>query len=296
MIDRVERENGAIRCVHRRISVVRDALIDQHRFGGVALMPGVGFMELMAEVYSLLEKDRSGAHLFRNMAFSDAFRLYRDQPRDATVAIDPGSVAGRYLLRIIAPLRTALSTAPEIRQYASAEVSVEPITPEGLDAESWDLGNVREGDFKEMLDRGAAGRSSVVLGPLFNDANREGRVEPALPVMWGEKGILTPVRFPKAQLHDERYPIDKYLLNPCFLDAMHQAGAIFAQLLTERVFLPVGAEEFAVVAPPKTDGTYRVYVKVKRRGGEEFIYDIAMLDERGSLSGYAKNAKFCKVS
>jgi short-subunit dehydrogenase len=73
--------------VHRRFSPRRDAMLDQHRLAGTSLMPGVGFMEMMAESHALLTGKEEGALVFRQVEFSDGFKLYRDQPRDVELRI-----------------------------------------------------------------------------------------------------------------------------------------------------------------------------------------------------------------
>jgi hypothetical protein len=138
-------------------------------------------------------------------------------------------------------------------------------------------------------------KQSVRLGPLFNDSQRPGHSREETAIVHGVSGIWARAPLPKEQLAEPRYPLAQFLVNPAFLDSMHQAGALFSIRLTGRIFLPVGADEFVIFAPIKQDGCYDVFAKIVKRTEDRFWYDIALLRERKDLCCLARNVVFRRI-
>ncbi|HYD40902.1 MAG TPA: SDR family NAD(P)-dependent oxidoreductase [Anaeromyxobacter sp.] len=300
-VDWVSHGEGRLPVVYRRFSPKRDALLDQHRLAGTPLMPGVGFMELMAEAHELVLGEDAGEaghpYVFRQLAFKDAFKLYREAPRDVLVRSAAAEGAGGHALRmeVWSPFQSQAGGRAEERLYCTAIVSREPIAPPAGPPMRWALGGEEKTDFARLLPRPGEGHEkNVLFGPIFNDARRAGHSLAELEVTYGKDGIWTRVPLPRAQLSEPRYPLSRLRINPAFLDSLHQAGAVFCILQTGQVYLPVGAEEFAVLVPPIEEGQYDVVARVTDRGQDLFLFDIAML--RGErLCCLARNVAFRRI-
>lgn len=298
MIDRIERDSHGIKTVHRILSTKRDALIDQHRIGSTPLMPGVGFMELMAETYALLENRCDGPFIFRNLEFTNAFKLYRGEPREMIVEIASDSIDGRYQMTVKSPFKAALSKTSQLREYCKALVSVEDVNCNEILAQDWDIGDAKKSSYTKMIEDSVQFNQSVDFGPIFNDLKRPNRLEPDCIISMSDNGIVTPLPFPKAQFGLPRYPLGLYLINPAFLDSIHQAGALCSLMLAkrERYFLPFGADEFGIVKAPKADGVYTITAKLKEQDRDKMIFNIIMLNEDGELCSYVKNSLYLRIN
>jgi acyl transferase domain-containing protein/NADP-dependent 3-hydroxy acid dehydrogenase YdfG len=298
-VDWCSAREGGLPVVHRRFSARRDALLDQHRLAGTPLMPGVGFMELMAEAHGLVtgEADPGAPYVFRQLAFKDAFKLYRDGARDVRVESAPAGSPRALQMEVWSPFQPQAGRA-EQRLYCTAVVSREPIALPAEPPTAWALGGSERTDYAHLLPADAASdrnAKNVIFGPIFNDARRSGHAPAELEVTHGKTGIWTRVPLPRAQLTEPRYPLGQLRLNPAFLDAMHQAGAVFCILQTGEVYLPVGAEEFAVLDAPSVEGQYDVVARVRERSPDLFLFDIAMLRDRERLCCLARNVAFRRI-
>jgi len=302
MVDWVSRGSGPLPAIHRRFSAARDAILDQHRLAGTPLMPGVGFMELMAEAHRLITQEEAGPTVFRQLAFRDAFKLYRDESRDVTVrsapaAINSGERRG-LRMEVWSPFRPRAGGAAEQRLYCSAVVSREAMSPPVQSPSVWGLGELsgqERSDWARLLVADPTLEKNVLFGPIFNDARRSGHAIAELEVVYGKAGIRARAPLPRAQLSEPRYPLDRYLINPAFLDSLHQAGAVFCILETGQVYLPVGAEEFAIFQPPREEGQYEVIARVSDRSQDQFLFDIAMLRDDQELCCLAHNVAFRRI-
>jgi len=285
--------------VHRRFSPRRDAMLDQHRLAGTSLMPGVGFMEMMAESHALLTGQQEGALVFRQVEFSDGFKLYRDQARDVQVRIAaaaPGVVNGRSLsMEVWSPFQSQARSVAEDRLYCRAQVTREQVAMPAESPADWPLGGDERTTYADMLAKSAGMKQNVRFGPLFNDAQRPGHSPEESAIVHGVSGIWARAPLPKAQLAEPRYPLARFQVNHAFLDSMHQAGALFAIRLTGRIFLPVGADEFVIFAPLNQDGHYDVFAKIVKQTEDRFWYDIALLRDRKDLCCLAKNVVFRRI-
>ncbi len=300
-VDWVSHGAGRMPVVYRRFSPRRDALLDQHRLAGTSLMPGVGFLELMAEAHELVlgedAREAGQPYVFRQLAFKDAFKLYREAPRDVLVRSAAAESAGGQALRmeVWSPFQSQAGGPAEERLYCTAVVSREPIAPPAEPPARWALGGDEKTDYARLLPKPGDGlEKNVLFGPIFNDARRAGHSPAELEVTYGKDGIWTRVPLPRAQLSEPRYPLARLRINPAFLDALHQAGAVYCILQTGQVYLPVGAEEFAVLVPPTEEGQYDVVARVTDRTQDLYHFDVAML--RGErLCCLARNVAFRRI-
>ena len=286
--------------VHRRFSPRRDVMLDQHRLAGTSLMPGVGFMEMMAESYALLTGEDKDALVFRQLEFTDGFKLYRDRARDVQVrvtAVEPTTLAqGRSLpMEVWAPFQSQARSMAEDRLYCRAVVSREQVPIPAESPATWSLGGDERTNYAHMLEKSSGTKQTMRLGPLFNDSQRPGHFPEDTAIVIGASGIWARAPLPKAQLTEPGYPLAQFHLNPAFLDSMHQAGALFSVRLTGRIFLPVGADEFIIFAPLHQDGSYDVFGKVVHRTDDRLCFDIALLRECKDLCCLARNVVFRRI-
>lgn len=295
LIDRVDVSPSGITAVHRRFSPRRDAFLDQHRFSGTALMPGVGLMELMAEAYGLLEPGREGAIVFRSLEFSDALLFHRERARDVMVQITGDALPHRYRMVVSSPFKAVLATTAEERQYSQSVVAIEARDGSEAERADWHIGEGGEIGYKSVLAGGSELAKNVVFGALFNDARGEDGKASDPTLRWSERGICTPVRLPKAQLNNPRYPLEQLRLNPAFLDALHQAGAVWGMLVLKEIYLPSSAEEFMVLRTPNVDGEYRVVARAKEVNSDRIVFDLAMWNSENALCCCVKNSMFRRV-
>jgi acyl carrier protein len=301
MIDWVSRGAGLFPTVHRRYSAQRDAILDQHRLAGTPLMPGVGFMELLAEAHRWITGEGAGPLVFRQLAFRDAFKLYRDGARDVMVrsalAAAAPNAGGCQALRmeVWSSFRPRAGGAAEQRLYCGAVVSREAVPLPAESPTSWDLGGEERSDWAKLLAADQGLEKNVVFGPIFNDARRSGHSVAELEVVHGKAGLWARAPLPRAQRSEPRYPLDRFLINPAFLDSMHQAGAVFCILQTGQIYLPVGAERFVIFTPPREEGQYDVIARVSDRSQDHVLFDIAMLRDRHELCCLAQNVVFRRI-
>lgn len=295
-IDWAERRDGAVTAAHRRFSSRRDGLLDDHRFAGLPFMPGVGFMEMMAEAVSLAASKRAYPIVYRNLAFLDAFKLYREEPRDVRAELTPGSSRGQYDLCIVSPFTPRVGGGAELRAYARASVELGGVAPEVPQLGDWAVPWNEETDYGTLLARARNLQQNVRLGPLLNDEGGPSSAARGSRVRLGREGSETLVMLPAAQLDHPRYPREELLINPAFLDAMHQAGAVLAIALTGHIFLPVGAAEFVVFDSPKQDERYRIVVRIKELRDSEATYDIVMLRDTGACCAAIIGSSFQRIS
>ena len=295
LIDWVEKQNGIVTATHRRFSPKRDAFLNQHRFAGIPYMPGVGFMEMMAETLNLLATPEDGAIVFRKLSFLDGFKLHRDEPRDVRIDVTE-STPGLYEMNVRSPFKLKVRNDWEVRDYARALLQFHPRTSERVMVPTWSLELTEITDYGEIFEAAKQRKQNVHLGPLFNDAHRTAAAAKASTVRWGRQGIEALVSLPKTQIDFPGYPLKQFLINPAFLDALHQAGAVLAIQLTNQVYLPVGAEEFVVYEAPKRDEMYRVVAKLKTLDDVQATYDMFMTREDGTCCVRLTNSQFRRIN
>lgn len=297
-IDWVERRCGQVIRTHRHVSKQRDALIDQHRFAGVPYMPGVGFMEMMAETARLLSSSSANSSgssvVFRELEFLEGFKLHHERARDVWLEVAPGNAPDEHLMTIWAPLSSAIAHA-EPRAYARARVVLTSTPPPVALAPDWEIVPTADADYDALLETASTRKHNVRFGPLFNDAcSTEARE--SSPVRWSAQGLEARQRLPRAQLTHAQYPLSKFQLNPAFLDALHQAGAVLAIQLTDHVYLPVGADEFVIFQPPNANAHYRVLVRLLQLTDSQARYDMVMVRDDGVCCAGVNNARFARIN
>lgn len=295
LVDFVEKKDGVISAVHRRFSPARDAFLDQHRLAEIPLMPGVGFMEMMAEAARVNGAPKGSAFVYRDLAFTDAFKLHRDAPRDVRIEMTPGQKDGEICMTVQSRFKPRMGLSAEVRVYARAWVTALPSSEISTSVVHPDLKNAKVTTWSTVLDAAADRKQNVRFGPLFNEAKRSKAERLSSEIRWSDAGIETLVPLPKEQLSHPGYPLDRWLVNPAFLDTLHQAGAVLAIQRTGSVYLPVGAEEFVVFHAPDQDALYRVSAALIHLDEDAARYDMSMVREDGLLCATVRGSLFRRI-
>ena len=294
LIDRIEQETeDAVRAFHR-FSVEEDEFLNQHRLNKVPLVPGVGFMEFMAELHSHVEPAQECVR-FNDLSFHDAFKLYRDQPREAFIQAEREESNGTWNMRVFSRFTTRATGEMELRDYCAARVTTGCFESPAWEKRELRLGEATQVAYSQVLSHLDRIPQNVVFGPLFHDSRRPGGTEPDVVVSWNEGEIHSPYRLPLAQIDNPRYPLGRYRLNPCLLDSIHQTGVIHATLRSHSVHLPVGAEEFVVVGKQERPGTYEVHAKLIDQAPDMLFYDIVLFDDVGRICAWVKRSAYHRI-
>jgi len=294
-IDWIDREGERLVAAYRRFSPARDAILEQHRFASVPYMPGVGFMEMMAETAVAAGAARGGAFVFSELVFLEGFKLHREEPRDVQIDVARTSDESGLRMTVRSRVQAKLRPGGDLREYARTTLRVHPIELTSVHELDAGLTFERETTYKAILENARGRRQNVQLGPLLNEANRADKEGLPSRVRYSRSGIETIVPLPCEQLTHERYPLMQFLVNPAFLDALHQAGAVLAIELTGHVYLPVGAEEFIVYAAPNKPGNYRVVAQLMKLDDQSAIYNMSMSGEDGTLYARITNSQFRRI-
>ena len=89
--------------------------------------------------------------------------------------------------------------------------------------------------------------------------------------------------------------VEQLRLNPAFLDALHQAGAVWGMLVLKEIYLPSSAEEFMVLRTPNI--RRRISCRGASKGSEldRIVFDLAMWNSENALCCCVKNSMFRRV-
>ena len=146
-------------------------------------------------------------------------------------------------------------------------------------------------DLKDIL-LDSAGNQILNLGPLYWRMAETEELRKIDNFLHNDKGVIFPELFPTEQIYEKNYPLDKLLINPCFIDAMYQGAAQDCVTKKNNIYLPWKVEEFGILKVPKKDGFFRVFAEAVAEDEEFRTYRIAILDEKDELCSYARNATF----
>ncbi len=297
LIDRITPMDGNINRAYRMLSVRRDAMLDQHRLGKVPIMPAVGYSELAAEYYALHEGKKEH-YVLRNITFSNAFKLFHEEPRELFIEGHKQSEDGSWEIEIKSVFRLPKTNAVQTILHSRSRVSSALKDYSDMDPANWhiDQRNPVELSAEESLllikDSGVDQR--IILGPLFNDVLRDS--ESKEPVLIYPKSTIYPTYFPKEQLSNPKYPLQKMLVNPCFLDSIYQACAAHLLVNKKRVYLPWEVGELGIIHVPRGDGLYRSYTNVAEDNEEIVSFNVAMTDGDGRICYYGRNVQFRRIN
>lgn len=277
----------------KTVAVETDEWINQHRLEDVPLAPGVGMMEIMAETFAQTCRIENGVK-FENLNFHDAFKLYKSKPRQISVE-SHGTFKNTQKMRVFSEFSSKAIKTPEIREYCTAIVSSIKDTAPAFDLKKWEIKNSNTMFYEEMLRKLNAIKHNVVFGPLFHDSKRSGYNANSNYVEWDTETIHTVHSFPMEQLTNTKYNLQKYILNFCLMDSIHQTGVIHSILSTGNVHLPFSAREFQVFGKQQKPGTYHTFAKLVNKTDHTFVYDIYLIDSENNVCGCALESTYHRI-
>jgi NAD(P)-dependent dehydrogenase (short-subunit alcohol dehydrogenase family) len=295
MIDRIVQHQADRQRAHRLLSVKRDLMLDQHRLQGTPLVPAVAYMEMCAEYYAYLTGKENRIH-FEDIHFDKALRLFNDKPVE--VLIEPEWLEGqkvRFCVRslfkprklgMVEELNHCTMVVSQSREFQEEDPRTWPVASEAGD-------ETKSASFLEKFIRQS--RARINLGNLFLET--EIYLKPQqLYFKDCLNGQIYTRCLPLSQLSNSAYPIDDYLLNPCFLDTVFQAGGFYCTLKLKQMFLPWHIEKISVLRVPRNKGGYWVYAQKVSETDDSFCLNIAVCNDQYEPCYIAKGAHFHKIA
>ena len=295
LLDRVQKKAGTITRAFRVFSVKRDALIDQHRLGKTPILPAVAYSELAAEFFAL-QVGKKEHYSIRNITFENAFKLFREEPRE--LFVEGHETSDGWQVQIKSDFRIAKTNQIQTFQHSQSLVSDRPSDYDDMNPKSWQI--EKEGlqslppEESLMLMQNSGPENRIILGPLYNDTVRESAAKE--PVLIYPHSTIYPTYFPEEQLTNEKYPLRDLLTNPCFVDSMYQACAAHLLIHKKRVYLPWEVEELGIIRVPRESGLYRSYTQVVDESGDIVVFNVTMVNGDGDICYFARRAAFRMIN
>ncbi|QNU66867.1 SDR family NAD(P)-dependent oxidoreductase [Ruminiclostridium herbifermentans] len=294
LIDRVEKRGNVITKAYKTFSVRKDALIDQHRLRNVPLLPAACIMELCTE-YFALQAGKQDNYCLRNLEFINPFKLFHDKDRELFIDGQPDNDGWKISVHsFFKPQKIGKET---LITHGGMFVSGKVENYEDMYPLNWEWVKNNEFSITSKLDLkdillDSAGNQILNLGPLYWRMAETEELRKIDNFLHSDKGVIFPELFPTEQIYEKNYPLDKLLINPCFIDAMYQGAAQDCVTKKNNIYLPWKVEEFGILKVPKQDGFFRVFAEAVAEDEEYRTYRIAILDDKDELCSYARNATF----
>jgi len=291
-VDRIDIEDSENSRSHRVFSPKRDLFLDHHRVRGISLMPGVAYMEQIVEHISLLTNKRLPL-VFRDLKFLEGCKFHNDNSKELSVEVQHIGKNELFEARVYSLFKGKIAGLVKEIDFCSSEVEIGSVDNDFIANNNWSIDGLRSISYSEVM---ANSNKFIYLGPLLNDMGREHRTEAENSFLLGDEGMVQYSWMPYEQLVNPAYPNDKMIINACFMDTLHQAGAIFSLLKEKAYHLPIGAEEFGIIGMGKTFSIYKTTVIFKKQEGDLLYHDILCEDESGKACMYIKNSCYRKVT
>ena len=286
MIDWVTVRDGGIERAFRVFSPKRDAIIDHHRLGPISLGPAVAYMEMGAELHTIMFGE-SKQYCFRNIRIDKPLKFFRDEPKEVVAQLYEGREKNSFDMETYTYFEhnyenyglislSSMNVSSNLGEYRHL-LAIKEIESEHME----------EGYTRESLQKfSSKNKNTIQLGTLFIDEKRDNNV-----FKRNNNGAIISMVLPEGEKTNKRYNLDKLLINPAFMDSVFQVCGIHSQIDTDEVYLPWEVEEFGVIKAPKEIMHYRVYSKLKYISGDTKVYDVIMLNEENEVCYYAKSVK-----
>lgn len=298
LIDRVDKKGSLITKAYKTFSVSKDAMIDQHRLRNVPLLPAACVMELCTE-YFVLQSGKHDNYCLRNLEFVNPFKLYHDRNRELFIEGKP--INGGWDILVHSYFKPQGMSSETLITHGGMFVTGKVENYDDMYPLNWEWVNNNDFTVTNKLDLkdillDSLGSQILSLGPLYWRMAETEELRKKDIFLSNDKGVIFPELFPTEQIYEKNYPLDKLLINPCFIDAMYQGGAQDCVTKKKSIYLPWKVEEFGILKVPKKDGFFRVYAEAIKEEEEFRTYRIAILDENDELCSYARNATFRRIN
>ncbi|MBN2528539.1 MAG: SDR family NAD(P)-dependent oxidoreductase [Deltaproteobacteria bacterium] len=295
VVDRVEKTQSGHR-FFKTLDVRHDEWLNQHRLLDTPLLPGVGYLEMMAEIHCWKYPFGNGI-CYNNLTFNDAFKLSCEKPRDIFIdvasAMDANDPFTPVPMKIYSEITGRLFS--ETREYCSADVSGLPEPAPSFESVWTEPGWTHSGDHFSVFAGIEQLPQNVIFGNLFHDFKREGADTTGLKYQWSDVALMRDYGFPMEQLTHPKYPLDKLIINFCLMDSIHQAGVVHTVIKTGKVHLPCGARKFAIYNKCDSPVRYKNYVRLVSQQTDRFVYDIFLLNDKNEICAIAYECEFRKI-
>lgn len=292
LIDWVTSKTQKIEKAYKVLSVQRDPLFDHHRLGTTPLVPAVGMMEICAE-YHRLNFGPKEHYCFKKLSIINPLKLFHDQSQEIFVETMSESNSETLELSFNSYFKPKVGD-PKLIRYSEMFVNDQLGDFESMQKYT----DLLKEKYPEVPWRQFNSNpkwqfnNNINFGPLFVDdfGNKNNTIA------YHKNGLVYTYTIPKEQLENEKYHLEKLLLNPCLMDTLFQAAAIHALSQSDRIHLPMYAEEIGVIRVPREIETLRIIAKPIGYQNETGAYDIIMIDSQNKLCYYAKNVMVRRIN
>jgi acyl transferase domain-containing protein len=237
-------------------SVAGDWILDEHRIGGHALLPGTAFLEIARAVSD--EHPRNDAVTLSDVFFLNILRLGEDERREAQTVVEESGDGFRFTVRSA----DGSNGQARWREHAIGRLEYSAAAPR----QEHDLAEILSRCPKE-IDLAAEPFKGEGLGPRWDSLRA---------VHLGEGELLAVLELPEEFAAD----LEKYKLHPALLDVA--AGAAKQYLGGGDSYLPLSYKRVRVRGPLR--GRLFCYARSKegnRPEDEVLTFDLVLMDERG---------------
>jgi len=291
MIDWVSEKDGKINKVFKVFSVKADPIINHHRLGTTPIVPLVAYLEIGAEVHSLVF-GKSEQYCFKDVMIYKPLKLFNEKSQELIMKIDeaPDKSINAALYNYFKPK----IGDGRMMEIAELKISNKLGEYEYLN-EIKDIENagMKEVLLYESLERMRKIHSNAIqLGPLFMD-EKSAKIN---KYKCNDYGVVLTVALSEEQIRNKKYDLPNLLFNPAFADTLMQSCGVHAAEGSDRVYLPSEIGEFGLVQVPKEPGLFKSYAKLIRSSDEEKIYNVILYNDRGEVCYYAKDVIVRRIS
>ncbi|HPU42514.1 MAG TPA: polyketide synthase dehydratase domain-containing protein [Acetivibrio clariflavus] len=272
-------------------SVKADPIINHHRLGTTPIVPLVAYLEIGAEVHSLVF-GKSEQYCFKDVMIYKPLKLFNEKSQELIMKIDeaPDKSINAALYNYFKPK----IGDGRMMEIAELKISNKLGEYEYLN-EIKDIENagMKEVLLYESLERMRKIHSNAIqLGPLFMD-EKSAKIN---KYKCNDYGVVLTVALSEEQIRNKKYDLPNLLFNPAFADTLMQSCGVHAAEGSDRVYLPSEIGEFGLVQVPKEPGLFKSYAKLIRSSDEEKIYNVILYNDRGEVCYYAKDVIVRRIS
>ena len=292
LIDWISKKDGKFDKVYKVFSVKADPIINHHRLGKTPLVPAVAYMEIGAEIHSLIF-GKSEQYCFKNVKVTNPLKLFNENPQEIVIKL--GEVSSSDLIETV----YYNYFIPKVGKGKLVELNTMKISAKIGDYEYLNENkSIETDDMKEDLlnrsleEMGKKHNNAIQLGPLFMD-EKSAKIN---NFRYNDKGAILTVALSEEQITNKKYNLTNLLFNPAFADTLMQSCGVHASADSDRIYLPAEIGEFGLVKVPKEPGIFKSYAKLIKSSDEEKVYNVILYNEKGEVNYYAKNVIVKRIS
>lgn len=291
MIDWVSERDGKIDKVFKVFSVKADPIINHHRLGDTPIVPLVAYLEIGAEVHSLVF-EKGEQYCYRDIKIYKPLKLFNEKSQEVVMKIDEGSdetinaVLYNYFKPKIGEGRMVEIASMNISKHLGEFEYLNEIT----DFETEEMQEKLLSESLEMLNKKY--NNAINLGPVFMD-EKSAKIN---TFKLNEKGAILKVALSEEQIRNAKYDLPNLLFNPAFADTLMQSCGVHASEGSERIYLPSQIGELGLVKVPKEPGLFKSYAKLIKSSDDEKIYNVILYNDKGEVCYYAKDVVVRRIS